>query len=126
MSGAAPPISGVAHVLCELVTRMQAVGLAHDGICNLPLTQAELADATGLSTVHVNRVIQELRRGEPDHAPQPHLLGAGLARAKERREVRLRLSTARSHPGRALRSLSKAPADPERRRRVLGPSRRVR
>ena len=52
----------VAHVLCELVTRMEAVGLAHDGICDLPLTQSELADATGLSTVHVNRVIQELRR----------------------------------------------------------------
>lgn len=52
----------VAHVLCELVTRMEAVGLAHDGICDLPLTQSELADATGLSTVHVNRVLQELRR----------------------------------------------------------------
>ena len=52
----------VAHVLCELVTRMEAVGLAHEGICDLPLTQSELADATGLSTVHVNRVIQELRR----------------------------------------------------------------
>ena len=52
----------VAHVLCELVTRMEAVGLARDGICDLPLTQSELADATGLSTVHVNRVIQELRR----------------------------------------------------------------
>ena len=52
----------VAHILCELVTRMEAVGLAQDGICDLPLTQAELADATGLSTVHVNRVIQELRR----------------------------------------------------------------
>jgi DNA-binding transcriptional regulator YhcF (GntR family) len=41
---------------------MEAVGLARDGICDLPLTQSELADATGLSTVHVNRVIQELRR----------------------------------------------------------------
>ena len=51
----------VAHVLCELVTRMEAVGLARDGTCDLPLTQSELADATGLSTVHVNRVIQELR-----------------------------------------------------------------
>ncbi len=52
----------VAHVFCELVTRLQAVGLARDGACDLPLTQSELADATGLSTVHVNRVIQELRR----------------------------------------------------------------
>lgn len=52
----------VAHVFCELVTRLQAVGLGSDGACDLPLTQSELADATGLSTVHVNRVIQELRR----------------------------------------------------------------
>lgn len=54
----------VAHIFCELVTRLQAVGLAHGGACDLPLTQSELADATGLSTVHVNRVIQELRRDE--------------------------------------------------------------
>ncbi len=52
----------VAHVFCELVTRLQAAGLGDDGVCDLPLTQSELADATGLSTVHVNRVIQELRR----------------------------------------------------------------
>ncbi len=52
----------VAHIFCELVIRLQAVGLARNGVCDLPLTQGELADATGLSTVHVNRVIQELRR----------------------------------------------------------------
>jgi CRP-like cAMP-binding protein len=52
----------VAHIFCELVTRLQGAGLARDGACDLPLTQGELADATGLSTVHVNRVIQELRR----------------------------------------------------------------
>ena len=52
----------VAHILCELMTRLQAAGLARDGVCDLPITQGELADATGLSTVHVNRVIQELRR----------------------------------------------------------------
>ncbi len=53
----------VAHLLCELLVRFQAVGLSRDGVCDLPITQSELADATGLSTVHVNRVIQELRRG---------------------------------------------------------------
>lgn len=35
--------------------------LAKDYTCGLPVTQAELADATGLSTVHVNRTLQELR-----------------------------------------------------------------
>jgi len=53
----------VAHVLCELATRLQAVGLARNGLWDMRITQGELADATGLSTVHVNRVIQELRRG---------------------------------------------------------------
>ncbi len=42
-------------------TRMRAVGLVRDHACELPITQAEFGDATGLSTVHVNRTIQELR-----------------------------------------------------------------
>jgi DNA-binding transcriptional regulator LsrR (DeoR family) len=40
---------------------MQAVGLVEDWTCELPMTQVELADAVGTSTVHVNRVLQELR-----------------------------------------------------------------
>ena len=51
----------VAHLLCELVTRLNAVGLVNDCTCEMPVTQSELADALGLSTVHVNRVVQELR-----------------------------------------------------------------
>jgi len=51
----------IAHLLCELVTRMHTAGLAKDYTCDLPITQTELADATGLSTVHVNRTLQELR-----------------------------------------------------------------
>ncbi len=50
-----------AHLLCEMVTRLSAVGLMHDNVCNLPISPAELADATGLSIVHVNRALQELR-----------------------------------------------------------------
>ncbi len=49
-----------AHLLCEIVTRMRAVGLAQDHL-SLPVTATDLADATGLSVVHVNRVLQELR-----------------------------------------------------------------
>ncbi len=41
--------------------RLQAVGLAEDHTCDFPMTQQELADATGISNVHVNRVLQELR-----------------------------------------------------------------
>jgi len=51
----------MAHLLCEFFVRLQAVGLASGGGCELPMTQAELADALGLSTVHVNRTLQELR-----------------------------------------------------------------
>ena len=40
---------------------MQAVGLTNGSDCALPLTQVDLADATGLSPVHVNRTVQELR-----------------------------------------------------------------
>jgi CRP-like cAMP-binding protein len=50
-----------AHILCEWIVRLQAVGLVEDHPCDLPMTQSELADAMGVSTVHVNRVLQELR-----------------------------------------------------------------
>lgn len=51
----------MAHLLCEFLARLKAVRLAQDGTFDLPLTQAELADCTGISTVHVNRVLQALR-----------------------------------------------------------------
>ena len=56
-----PAISRLAHILCEMMTRMDAVGLAQDGSCDLPLTQGDLSEATGLSLVHVNRTLQALR-----------------------------------------------------------------
>ena len=52
----------IAHLLCEMGLRLQAVGLAQDGSHDLPVTQAELADAFGLTGVHVNRTLQQLRR----------------------------------------------------------------
>jgi CRP-like cAMP-binding protein len=51
----------IAHVLCELLVKFRSIGLANGHDIELALTQAELADALGLSTVHVNRVLQELR-----------------------------------------------------------------
>ncbi len=53
--------SRMTHLLCEWVVRLRAVGLVEDWTCELPMTQVELADAIGTSTVHVNRVLQELR-----------------------------------------------------------------
>ncbi|HEV2078653.1 MAG TPA: Crp/Fnr family transcriptional regulator [Allosphingosinicella sp.] len=51
----------VAHLLCELMLRMEAAGLTREHGYELPLTQAQLADATGLTPVHVNRVLKGLR-----------------------------------------------------------------
>ncbi|WP_257165798.1 Crp/Fnr family transcriptional regulator [Bradyrhizobium sp. SRS-191] len=51
----------VAHLLCEVMTRLRAVGLVDGDSCAFPITQMDLADATGLSVVHVNRTLQELR-----------------------------------------------------------------
>lgn len=51
----------IAHLLCETFLRLEAVGLTADNGCELPLTQVDLADATGLTAVHVNRTLQELR-----------------------------------------------------------------
>jgi len=53
--------SRMAHVFCELIVRLRAVGLVEDHACTLPITQGEFADAIGVSTVHVNRVLQEMR-----------------------------------------------------------------
>ena len=51
----------IAHVLCEIYVRLRAIGLVNGQAFEMPITQAELGDATGLSTVHVNRTLQELR-----------------------------------------------------------------
>ena len=52
----------MAHILCELIFRLRSVGHIQDHVADLPITQAALGDALGLSTVHVNRMLQELRR----------------------------------------------------------------
>lgn len=52
----------VAHILCEIYARMKLVGLVEDNQLALPLTQDELADATGLTAVHTNRMLQRLRQ----------------------------------------------------------------
>lgn len=51
----------MAHLFCEILVRLRLAGLTQADSCEFPLTQADLADATGLSKVHVNRTLQELR-----------------------------------------------------------------
>jgi CRP-like cAMP-binding protein len=59
LHGRQPALQRVAHLLCEQLARRQAVGI---NSATIPLTQMDLADAAGLSIVHVNRTFQELRR----------------------------------------------------------------
>jgi len=54
-------VSRMAHVLCELLVRLRAVDLVEGHACDLPITQGEFADALGFTTVHVNRVLQQMR-----------------------------------------------------------------
>ena len=50
----------VAHLLCEFSLRLEAAGLASNHHYELPMTQEQLADAVGLTSVHVNRVLKQL------------------------------------------------------------------
>lgn len=51
----------VAHLFCEIVVRLRTAGLEEKGKFRFPVTQAHISDALGLSVVHTNRVLQELR-----------------------------------------------------------------
>jgi CRP-like cAMP-binding protein len=54
-------ISRMAHLFCEMNVRLGLVGLVSGGSFSFPLTQAELAECLGLSDVHVNRTLMQLR-----------------------------------------------------------------
>ena len=55
-------ISRLSHLLCEFALRLRAAGLTSAYRYELPMTQEQLADATGLTAVHVNRVLKDLGR----------------------------------------------------------------
>ena len=54
----------VAHLVCEMHARLRNIGLVKGDEFELPLTQEELADALGLTPIHVNRVLKRLREEE--------------------------------------------------------------
>lgn len=54
--------SRISHLLCEFARRLEVAGLAEEYRYELPMTQEQLADATGLTPVHVNRILQQLTR----------------------------------------------------------------
>jgi CRP-like cAMP-binding protein len=60
-AGRKSAVEQIAGIFCELYARYQIVGLAQGASFPMPMTQRDLADACGLSTVHANRVVQEIR-----------------------------------------------------------------
>ncbi|HEY0130656.1 MAG TPA: Crp/Fnr family transcriptional regulator [Allosphingosinicella sp.] len=55
-------ISRISHLLCEFALRLEAAGLSEEHRYEMPMTQEQIADCTGLTPVHVNRVLKELGR----------------------------------------------------------------
>lgn len=51
----------IAHLFCEIALRQEIAGLCAGPVYEMPMTQEQIGDATGLTTVHVNRTVQALR-----------------------------------------------------------------
>jgi CRP-like cAMP-binding protein len=84
--GRLPSHGRVAHFICETECRLRAVGLSEGAGFELPLTQADIAEICGMTSIHVNRVLRDLRerglatvRGGVVEVHDP----AGLARLGE-------------------------------------------
>jgi CRP-like cAMP-binding protein len=60
--GSRTALARMAHLFCELNVRLGIGGLAANDSYDFPLTQVELGECLGLTSVHVNRTLQELRR----------------------------------------------------------------
>ena len=54
-------VERIAHFFCEIYSRLHSVGLTNGNECNLPLTQAVLAEIVGMTKVHVSRSLRKLR-----------------------------------------------------------------
>jgi len=52
----------IAHLLCEMALRLKYIGAGEYGGMDFPITQEQMADATGLTSVHTNRTLQSLRK----------------------------------------------------------------
>lgn len=59
--GVRPAAQRVAHLLCELYVRLDRIGMTNGLRFDLPLTQTDVAEATGLTPVHTNRMLRQLR-----------------------------------------------------------------
>lgn len=62
MLGQRNALERISHLFCELFVRQQMAGFCNDTTCPFPLTQTQIAEACGLTQVHTNRTLQELRK----------------------------------------------------------------
>lgn len=92
----------MAHLLCEFALRLKVAGIAEDGGYELPMTQEQLADATGLTAVHVNRTIKGLEAAGLIERPNPRTVRIGdwgtLAEAGDFDSNYLHLPTGQAMP----------------------------
>src|SRR3954469_532207 len=70
-------LTRIAHLLCEFAVRLRLAGLGQSTHHELPLTQEQLADATGLTSVHVNRTLKALEREGLIERPNPRSIAIG-------------------------------------------------
>lgn len=71
----------IAHLLCEFSVRLRVAGLGSDTHYELPMTQEQLADTTGLTSVHINRVMKALDEEGLINRPNPRTIRIGDWRA---------------------------------------------
>jgi CRP-like cAMP-binding protein len=71
----------LAHLFCEFALRLKLAGLGEESRYELPMTQEQLADTTGLTPVHVNRTIKGLERDGLIGRPSPRAIHVGDWRA---------------------------------------------
>jgi CRP-like cAMP-binding protein len=67
----------VSHLLCEFAVRLRIAGLGEDTHYDLPMTQDQLADATGLTSVHINRTLKALEKEGLIERPNPRAIHIG-------------------------------------------------
>lgn len=72
----------IAHLLCELLVRLEAVGLVKDNSYSLPISQNDLADAMGVTVVHTNRMLMALRDQDLIDLEDRELVVRDVARLK--------------------------------------------
>jgi CRP-like cAMP-binding protein len=73
----------IAHILCEFSLRLEAAGLARNHRYELPMTQEQLADAVGLTSVHVNRVLRQLGEERLISRDRRHIVIENWARLRD-------------------------------------------